>query len=69
MNSNTLQVEVYFNTGKGGAQPWHVGLREGKAITEIYGQFADALVAIHHAQRVCEGLPVTWPKWLKVVLQ
>ena len=66
-----MQIQVYFNNGENAAQPWHVGLKNGKAIDDHFGSFRNPIEAIRFAlDNVAERLelPVVWPDWLNVVL-
>lgn len=64
-------IAVFFNNGENAQEPWHVGLKVGRAIDAQFGRFRNPLDAITYALDVVssrEGLPVIWPEWLKVVL-
>lgn len=65
------KIAVYFNAGENAAEPWHVGLKVGRAIDAQYGRFRNPLDAIAYALDVVAhrtDLPVIWPDWLNVVL-
>lgn len=65
------KIAVYFNAGENAAEPWHVGLKVGRAIDAQYGRFRNPLDAIAYALDVVASrydLPVIWPEWLNVVL-
>ena len=65
-----MTIQVYLNSGDA-RQPWHVGLHDGAAISEIYSQFSNPLEAIRYALDTVSAslnLPVMWPQWLKVVV-
>jgi len=68
MNQQTIQV--YFNPGVSAKTPWHVGLHDGTAIAETFGQFSTPVEAIRRAEPVSaeRRLPIIKPAWLKVVL-
>ena len=65
------KIVVYFNNGENASEPWHVGLKDGRAYAGDYGRFRNPLDAIEYALDVVAertDLPVVWPKWLSVVV-
>lgn len=68
---NESVIQVYFSNGSNANKPWHVGLKNGRAIDAHYGDFSTPVEAIRHAlDTVAErlDLPVLWPTDLKVVI-
>ena len=65
-----MTIQVYFNSGEAG-RPWHVALHDGVSVVSIYEQFRNPVESIRYALDTVAArlyLPVTWPKWLKVVI-
>lgn len=68
-NVNPSVLAVYFNNGADARKPWHVGLKQGRAIVAGYGNFAQAKTAIQHAVSLAKvkNVAVITPEWLEVL--